>query len=76
MENDIITVLFISFAFAAFFAAMSVILVVRKYRNKIQSSTYPVEHYTSLTLSHSSDTFVGKTVTRVKVSSSNNRKKQ
>ena len=75
MNTDIITILFISFVFAAVGVAIAVITVLRKYKNKIQSPTYPVEHYTSLSLSHSSDRFIGKTVTRVRVSSSNKRRR-
>lgn len=75
MNSDIITILFISTVFALFAVAVAVITVVRKYKNKIQSPTYPVEHYTTLNLSHATDLFLGKTVTRVRVSSSNNRKK-
>ena len=75
MDSDLIAVLVISFIVAAVIAAIAVSTVVRKYKTKVQSPTYPVENYTSLNLSHSSDRFAGKTVTRVKVSSSNNRRK-
>ena len=75
MDSDLVAVLIISFIVAVVIAAVAVCTVVRKYRTKVQSPTYPVENYTSLNLSHSSDRFVGKTVTRVRVSSSNNRKR-
>ena len=75
MNADVIAIFLVSFVFAAVASAIAVVLVLRRYKNKLQSPTYPVEKYTSLNLSHVSDNFHGRTVTRIKVSSSNNRRK-
>lgn len=44
--------------------------IVRKYKKGLQSPIYPLEHYANLDLTHSQDNFIGRTVTKVKVSSS------
>ncbi len=66
------TVIIVSALIAIVAAAVSVIVVVARYKNKLQSPIYPLDKYTSLSLSESRDIFIGKTVTRVRV---NNNKK-
>lgn len=61
--------------FAVVGAAAVVIGVVRKYKKGLTSSIYPLEHYTKLNLTHREDIFLSRHVTRVKVSSSSNKKK-
>ena len=61
--------------FAVVGAAAVVIGVVRKYKKGLTSPIYPLEHYTKLNLTHREDIFLSRHVTRVKVSSSSNKKK-
>ena len=44
--------------------------IIKRYKKALQSPIYPLEHYASLDLSHSRDNFIGKTVSKVRVSSS------
>ena len=44
--------------------------IVKRYKKALQSPIYPLEHYASLDLTHRRDNFIGKTVSRVRVSSS------
>ncbi|MBQ2737996.1 MAG: hypothetical protein IJF38_04860 [Clostridia bacterium] len=61
--------------FAVVGAAAVVIGVVRKYKKGLTSPIYPLEHYTKLNLTHREDIFLSRHVTRVKVSSSSDKKK-
>ena len=61
--------------FAVVGAAAVVIGVVRKYKKGLTSPIYPLEHYTKLNLTHREDIFISRHVTRVKVSSSSDKKK-
>ena len=61
--------------FAVVGAAAVVIGVVRKYKKGLTSPIYPLDHYTKLNLTHREDIFLSRHVTRVKVSSSSDKKK-
>ena len=70
-------ILYLSIAAALIGLIVAVIVcvcIVRKYKRGLQSPIYPLEHYASLDLTHAYDNFIGKTVTKVRVSSSNNRR--
>ncbi len=56
-------------------ATIVCVCIIRKYKKGLQSPIYPLEHYASLDLTHGYDNFIGKTVTKVKVSSSSNRRR-
>ena len=57
-------------------AAIGVVIgVVSKYKKGLTSPIYPLEHYTRLELTHREDIFLNRTVTRVKVASSNSKNK-
>jgi len=51
-------------------AAISALCVVLFYRRKLHSESYPLSRYASLSLNLSRDTFLTKSVTRVRVNSS------
>ena len=60
---------------AAFLIALGVcIAIVVSYKRKVKSPTYPLTDFTSLELTSRSDLYIGKTVTRVRIQSNNNRK--
>lgn len=61
--------------FATVAAAAVIILVVKKYKRGLTSPIYPLEHYTRLNLTHREDRFLHRHVTRVKISSSDNKKR-
>ena len=55
-------------------AAIAVIVgVLKHYKRGLFAPIYPIEHYTNLKLTHREDRFLNKTVTRVRISNSNNR---
>ena len=49
--------------------------VTIKYKRGLDSPIYPLEHYTKLELTHREDRFLNRHVTRVRVSSDNNKKR-
>lgn len=51
--------------------AITLVLVIRRYKNKLKAPIYPIEQYASLNLTGRSDDFLHSNVTRVRVSSSN-----
>ena len=51
-----------------------VILIVRRYKNKLKSPIYPIDKYACLTLARTEDRFIDRTVTRVRISSGSGRK--
>lgn len=69
-------VIIISIAVAVFAAAAVCFGVLAYYKRGLFSPIYPLEHYTKLNLTHREDRFLNRTVTRVKVSSSDNSKKR
>ena len=44
--------------------------IIKRYKKALQSPIYPLEHYATLDLTHRRDNFLGKTVSKVRVSSS------
>lgn len=60
------------FAFVA--AAVACIIVVVRYKRKLRSPIYPINKYANLSLNACQDNFLGSTVTRVKISSSNKKR--
>ena len=56
-------------------AAIVCFAIVRRYKKALQSPIYPLEHYASLDLTHSRDNFIGKTISKVRVSSSSSSKR-
>lgn len=60
----------ISLAVGIVVAGIVCFAIVRRYKKALQSPIYPLEHYASLDLTHSRDNFIGKTVSKVRVSSS------
>ena len=61
---------------AAVIAAVAVCIgVVRYYKRGLFSPIYPLEHYTKLELTHREDIFLNRTVTRVRVASSDDKRK-
>lgn len=49
--------------------------VVKKYKSGLHAPIYPLEHYTKLDLTHRSDRFLHRHVTKVRVASSSSKKK-
>ncbi len=62
-------------AFGGFAAAVPSVLIARSYKKGLHAPIYPLDKYASLNLSHSSDVFIGKTVTRVRINNSSNKKR-
>ena len=71
MAPELVQILAISIIGGIISAAVAVSIVCFRYKRKLQSAIYPLEHFASLHLSHSDDTFIGKSVTRTRVASSN-----
>lgn len=65
--------------YALIFGVVAAIIVcvsvLKRYKSGLHSPIYPLEHYTNLNLTHREDVFLNRTVTRVKVASSDNKKK-
>lgn len=74
MTEDIILVIVISIVGGLIAAAITCFAVCKKYKTKLKAPVYPVENYTTLDLSASSDNFVDRSVTRVRVNNSNNKR--
>ena len=64
-EVILISVVIALIAGVAFFVS-----VMKKYKSGLTSPIYPIEHYTNLDLTHREDIFLNRTVTRVRVKSS------
>ena len=69
-ENFTVILVFASII-AVVATAITLILIVRKYKNKLKAPIYPIEQYASLNLTGRRDDFLHSNVTRVRVSSSN-----
>ena len=72
--TDYLPIIIVSVIGGLIAAAISCFSVYKKYKTKLKAPVYPVEHYTSLNLSSSSDTFLDRTVTRVRVNNSSNKR--
>ena len=68
-------IILISLDVAIAAAAGVCIAVVKKYKGGLFSPIYPLERYTKLDLTEREDRFLNRHVTRVKVQSSSNSKK-
>ena len=61
---------------AAIAAAVTLcVVVVKRYKGGLFSPIYPLEHYTKLNLTEREDRFLHRHVTKVRLQSSDNRKK-
>lgn len=60
-----------SLILAAVATAVTIILIVRNYKNKLKAPIYPIDKYATLNLTGRRDDFLHSNVTRVRVSSSN-----
>lgn len=69
------SIIFYALIIATVAAIAVVIGIVRKYKKGLTAPIYPLEHYTKLNLTHREDIFLSRHVTRVKVSSSSDKKK-
>ena len=74
MPENFDVMLIWSVIFAVVVTAIVVILILRRYKNKLKAPIYPVDKYACLSLARVEDSFLDRTVTRVRVSSSSNRK--
>lgn len=66
----LLNLILISVAVGLVVAGIVCFAIIRRYKKALQSPIYPLEHYASLDLTHSRDNFIGKTVSKVRVSSS------
>lgn len=73
--SDLAPSLVLGTAFGGFVSAVSTIPIVRKYKKGLHAPIYPLDKFASLDLTHRVDNFIGRTVTRVRIRSSNNNKK-
>lgn len=62
-------------AFGGLTAALPTVLIARSYKKGLHAPIYPLEKYASLNLTGRSDTFIGKTVTRVRINNSSSKKR-
>lgn len=72
--NDFVSSLPIAMIAAGVIALGVCIFIAVRYRTKCKSPTYPLSEFTKLDLTGRTDLYIGKTVTRVRVQSDNNRK--
>lgn len=72
--TDLVPSIFLGVCFGAFVGAVSTVPIVRSYKRGLTAPIYPLDKYTSLDLWHKSDVFIGRTVTKVRIRSSNNKK--
>ena len=56
-------------------AVIMCVSVIKKYKSGLFSAIYPLEHYTRLNLIEREDRFLNRHVTRVRVQSSDSKKK-
>lgn len=71
LRNSFKSVLIPSLVISILVAVGVVVFVVLRYRKKLHSVSYPLEKYATLDLSIANDNFIHKTVTSVRVNSSN-----
>ena len=55
-------------------AAIPTAIISRNYKKGLHAPIYPLEKYASLNLTHHTDTFLNRTVTKVRIRSENNKK--
>ncbi len=74
MPEDFWTVFTWAAIIAVVAAVASVIAVVVKYKKKLKAPIYPIDRYANLALFARRDDFIGSNITRVRVSSSKNKR--
>ena len=70
MPDNFDVMLIWSLIIAAIVTAIVVILIVRRYKNKLKAPIYPIDKYACLSLARTDDRFLNRNVTRVRISSS------
>lgn len=64
-----------SLIIAAVATAVTIVIIVSKYKNKLKAPIYPIDKYATLNLTGRRDDFLHSNVTRVRVSSSNHKRR-
>ena len=75
LPEDLYLVLIWSIIIGIVAAVVAVVIVVVKYKKKLKAPIYPIDKYASLSLVGSHDNFLRRNVTRVRVTSNNNKKR-
>ena len=74
-ESDMLpAAIFSSALFSGIISAIVAVCIVKSYKRGIHSPTYPLEKYANLRLTHCLDIFLNKTVTKVRINNSSNKK--
>lgn len=66
--------LFLGGAFGLFTGLIPTLIITGKYKKGLQSPIYPLDRFARLELTGSSDRFLNRTVTKVRINSNNNKK--
>lgn len=74
-SSNVLTVVLIALGVAILAAIVCVVLVILKYKMKLQPTNYPLDKFTHTEITGSSDIFVTSHVTRVKIKSDKNSNK-
>ena len=74
MPDNFYNLLAVSIALALIAAIVAVVIVVVRYKRKLKSPIYPINRYATLSLNACQDNFIGSTVTKVRVSSSSDKR--
>lgn len=70
MPENFDVMLIWSLIIAAVATAITAIVILRRYKNKLKAPIYPIDKYACLSLARTDDRFLNRTVTRVRISSS------
>ena len=72
LQESVLKTVVISAVLALIIAAIPTIIIVIKYKRKLKSASYPLEHYAMLNLNSAecSDFFIGSFVTRTRINTS------
>ena len=73
MPDNFDVMLICSLIIAAIATAAVVIVIFRRYKNKLKSPIYPIDKYACLNLARTEDRFIDRTVTRIRISSRSGR---
>lgn len=73
-SSNVLTVVLIALGVAILAAIVCVVLVILKYKMKLQPTNYPLDKFTQTKITGASDVFVTSHVTRVKIKSKDNSK--
>lgn len=74
-SSNVLAVVLIALGVAILAAIVCVVLVILKYKMKLQPTNYPLDKFTHTEITGSSDIFVTSHVTRVKIKSDKNSNK-